>query len=373
MKKTISLIALIACMGSFVIAGNPMISKTSGDKEESFAEKIKQSTLVVVLLEENQDYEAKLTKKGKTEMLATYTNSIKTYNDNIKEMVPQFIKMGSTVIYKTPTEIAGMSFDERSAYSYLLYDKSPDYGGQQGAAIFGCDFFNNNQKDVQKNIDDYNKFIQFECLDDKSGLYEYRKLDIYAPGNKKHQTSGQLQQNLLEIVPTKADLKVCLMQLQGQFDMLLKNGTMTRDDQKAMVADAEKKRPACYDTIKQKTLLICKKDIDKDFSVDNIKSSYPYPYKVVSKEDFDKAIISNDPQYCALLVTPFIKVPGVYGPVTASSIKYIHYIVNLGTQNMLYAGVSGHVMVGTMGMGGYETVTEKNLKQLTTNLQNPNK
>lgn len=372
MKKIIFLFALSASVASFA-KGNNSVEKSFSDKDLPAVERIKQSTLVIILLEENEDYLAKLSKKGENDIAATYSKSIKTYNDNIQAMAPQYLKISRDVVFKTPSEIVAMSTEERRSYSYLLYDKSMSIG-PRGFVVFTCNFYSDNPKDVQKNMDDYENSIQFECLSEKDGPGEYRKLDIYAPNTKKNLPRADLEQNLIEIVPTQADVKICLQQLQQKFDFMVKNeNTSGSDERKAMKAETDKNMASYYDTIKHKTLLICKQDIDKSFSVALIKKYYPYNYKVVSKEEFDKAILANDAQYCALVVSPLIKVPGIYGPVTATSVKYVHIIIDLGTGNTLYTGVSGHVMIGTSGMGGYQTITEKNLTQLTQELQNPGK
>lgn len=372
MKKLTFLFALSVFVASFATGSNHA-KKSLSDKDEPAVERIKQSTLVVVLLEENGDYLAKLSKKGEDDAAATYSKSIKAYNDNMQAMVPQYLKISRDVVFKTPSEIVAMSTDERRSYSYLLYDKSMSIGSR-GLIMFTCNFYSDNPKDVKKNMDDYENSIQFECLSEKDGPGEYRKLDVYAPNTKKNLPMNDLEQNLIEIVPTQADVKICLLQLQQKFDFMVKNeNTSGSDERKAMRTEAEQNTASYYDTIKHKTLLICKQDIDKSFSVALIKKYYPYNYKVVSKEEFDKAILDNDAQYCALIVSPLVKVPGMYGPVTATSVKYIHFIIDVGTGNTLYAGVSGHVMVGTAGMGGYQTITEKNLTQLTQELQNPGK
>lgn len=377
MKKAILLFALCALAGIFVYAGGPVISNSAGDKDEPFVEKIKQSTLVVVMLEENEDYLAKLTKKGKNDMASTYSASIKAYNDNMRAMVPQCLKISSNIIFKTLSEIAEMSVDERNGYSYLLYNvastESNMVGGDRAETINFCV---EKQKQLEGIIENYKDVIQFECLDPGyNGAAAYRKLDIYAPGNKKQQPSGGIQQNLIEIVPTQADAKICLTQLQQQFDNYVKNENATKEELKAEIAKAEQSLPACYDTIKQKTLLICKQDIDKGLMVDQIKICYPFSYKVVSKDEFDKVILDNDAKYCALLITPFIRMRTTYGggplAISKTTVKYLHSIIGLSNENTLYS--EGTYTHSPMNMTTDQSVTSKDLQEITKNLQNPGK
>jgi hypothetical protein len=367
MKRKLFLFVFMMFVCFFTRGNNRLLNKSYSEKDEPFVERIKQSTLVVVLLEENQKYFAKLTKKGKNNIAATYSNSIKTYNDNVRAMVPQFLKISSNIAFKTLSEIEAMSVDERCKYSYLLYDRAPYYT-IRGSATFGCNLYFSHKLDIEQEIGDYEDAIQFECLDSAyTGQCECRKLHLYAPlGNEKELPSGELEQNLVEIVPTQADLKICLLQLQRQFDFYLKNENSTRDEQKAMIAKEQQNMPGNYDIIKQKTLLICLQDLDKNLTADHIASYYPYNYKVVSKDEFDKAITNNNGTYCALLVSPIEKVSGLDGG--SASIRYRYLIIDLANGNTLYMGTSEHSIQGTIGTGGNETVTEKNLKELTKKL-----
>jgi hypothetical protein len=190
-------------------------------------------------------------------------------------------------------------------------------------------------------------------------------------GNEKELSSGEMEQNLLEIVPTQADLKICLTRLQQKFDFLVKNENTTKDEQKAMIVQMQQDMPGYSDTIKNKTLLICQQDLDKSLTADKIVQYYPYNYKVVSKNEFDKAILNNDGRCCALVVSPVEKVSGTYGGT--AYIKYTHLIINPATGNIIFNEVSEHEVHGTVGMSGFETVTEKCMKELTKKLGDTDK
>jgi hypothetical protein len=257
--------------------------------------------------------------------------------------------------------------EERCKYSYLLYDRAPYYS-PTGSANFGCNLFFKHQLDMEQEVSDYEDAIQFECLDTAyTGQCECRKLHLYAPmGSEKELSAGELQQNLLEIVPTQADLKICLRSLQQKFDFIVNNENTSNDEQKAMMAKAQQNMPGYYDSIQNKTLLICQQDLDKSLTSDRLVQYYPYSYKVATKEEFDRTILNNDGKYYALLVVPVEKVSGTYGGT--AYIKYMHLIIDLGSGNIVFRENSEHEVHGTIGMSGFETVTEKCMKELNKKL-----
>jgi len=60
------------------------------------------------------------------------------------------------------------------------------------------------------------------------------------------------------------------------------------------------------DKLKDKTLLIRRDLLDKGVTEDMIKQSYPYPFKIVSKDEMDKYVLAGDAKYAYTWLNVFI-------------------------------------------------------------------
>ena len=128
-------------------------------KGDDDIEALKNSTLVVVLLEENQKYEDKLTKMHRPQLVTAYKNNIKTVNDNLQAMAPQYLKMAKGIEYHTMSEIIAMPASTRANYSFLVYDRAMQFG-QTGPTSFQFDFYADNEEELKGMLDDYNDYIE---------------------------------------------------------------------------------------------------------------------------------------------------------------------------------------------------------------------
>src|SRR5436190_11513798 len=85
---------------------------------------LKKSTLVVVLLQEDQKLVDKLNKKKKQEQVEGYKSAIENYNKNIQAMVPKYLTISENVVYKTMEDILSMEKTEKMKSAFLLYNTS---------------------------------------------------------------------------------------------------------------------------------------------------------------------------------------------------------------------------------------------------------
>ena len=67
------------------------------------AQTLKNSTLIVVLLQESTKYEEKLTKLKRPLLVKAYQDAIKTYNDNIQAVAEKYLSLSASIEYKTMT------------------------------------------------------------------------------------------------------------------------------------------------------------------------------------------------------------------------------------------------------------------------------
>jgi hypothetical protein len=370
MKKTILSLALAACMLLLSVKFNPVVAG-GGDKQTTTVyDMVKNSNVIVVLLEEDADYVAKLTKKGKTKDLDTYHRGIKTYNDNIQAVATKFFTVGKSLTFKSLTDIKAMSVEDRQASSFLLYNRSITYAtGSKETGMHGCDFYDKNQKTVGKNIDAYREDLTFEWVNDPTYEHEpeYRELTIYPPSAvSRPEPIGNLISNLGDIIPSQGEVAICLMQLQS---MLVKMATAPtgsiKEQRQAIRSSMDENKKKSVPVIKQRTLLICQDNLEKGTTDATIKANYAFPYKIVSREDMDKAILNKDSSYCILMACAMYKVPKYPG---YASVKYTHNIYNTTDGNLMLQVFSGKAIINGFGMDGYEIINGEGMKELVAEM-----
>ncbi len=313
---------------------------------------LKNSTLCVMLLEENQKYEDKLTKAHRPLLVKAYQSDIKTINDNLQALAPQYLKMAKGIEFHTMSEIIAMPASTRANYSFLVYDRAMQFG-PTGPSSFQFDLYTDNQEELKGMLDDYNDYIQFDCADPKyHGEDDYRRAIIIVKGRKKSSTQLFLQSYDM-IIPTKGSMAMCFMNLQNQF-LDAVNGS----DRK--VSKDELRRQALQQVAKARTklLLVCKDNLDRNITDVKISKEFKYKFKIVTRDDFDKAILDQDTSCCLLVVYPADKSQGGYKP----TVDYQHLIIDPGVQQVLLT-----VVPPTNGAGmppNYQKLNDKSFKDI---------
>jgi hypothetical protein len=114
--------------------------------------------------------------------------------------------------------------------------------------------------------------------------------------------------------PNHADLVFALNNIQATLRLRAKDGKFKNSDQL--------QPPAQTAILKQKTLLIpliClqskdnKGNLIQDVPEEEVRKYYPYPFKIVSKQEIDAAVQTKDTRFAVLLQTSWPGVPGT-GP-----------------------------------------------------------
>ncbi|HXB11215.1 MAG TPA: hypothetical protein VNZ45_04460, partial [Bacteroidia bacterium] len=290
----------------------------------------------------------KLTKLHKLAQVKAYQDAIKIYNDNIQEEAEKNLSLSAGIEYKTMSGIIGMSASSRKGYSYLVYDRAVQFAGKNGPVENDFIFYADKQNDLQAMADNYNEAMQFESADPKySGEEDYRKLEIIVKGKKIAFT-----QSLDMILPTRGSLALCLEELQIQF-----NNAIT-GDKKISKNDAKQEVRSQVAKARRKRLLICKDNLEKNITDAKIQPAYLYKFKIVSREEFDKAIIDKDTSCCILLVYPADKTQGGYKP----TVNYQHLIIDVETDDILLT-VSPEPS-GAAVVPSYQKLTDKHFKDI---------
>jgi hypothetical protein len=312
---------------------------------------LKNSTLMVVLLEENKKYTDKLNKMHKAALVTAYQNEISSINSNMQTMADKYLKVAKGIEYKTMSEVIAMPLAKREEYSFLVYDRSTQFAG--GApSDFTFDFYADKDDELNGMLDDYKDYIQFDCADPKyHGEEDYRRIDILVKGKKKA-ADIIFMQGLDMVIPTKGSLALCFMAIQSQFN------TALAGDKKADKEEEKQNAAKQVAKVKAKTLLICKDNLDKTTTEAKISAAYPNRFKIVSREEFDNSILNNDTCCCLLVVYPASKTMGGYRP----TVGWQHLVVDAETGDVLLT-VSPEVANANVPPG-YAKVTDKNIKDI---------
>ncbi len=357
MKRTGSLrTPLVLLAGTiYFILHSSFIIPPKGDDE---LDVLKNSTLVVVLLEENPKIDTKL--KHNIAKLNLYQNYIKTYNDNIKALASKYLSISAGITFKTMSEVINLSQTERESYSYLIYDRSAQSEPGGGPLInFAFDFYANQQEELQGMSDDYKDLINFDAADPKyHGEDDYRRLEVYAK-SKKGASVLMFMESLDMIVPTQGSLALCLTGIQKQFNEANSpSGTKLKKDEEMEIERATARKNVAI--ARRKTLLVWKDNLARGVTELKIKPNYAYPFKLVSRDEFDQAILNKDTSCCLLVIYPASKTQGPY----RASVNYEHRIVDAETDDILVAAVPP---VTNMGMPpSYQKISDKQFKELVT-------
>ncbi len=340
---------------AYILVQSSFITPPKGDDE---LDMLKSSTLVVVLLEENPKTDAKL--KHNIAKLKVYQDYIKTYNDNIKALAAKYLSISAGITFKTMSEVINLSQNERESYSYLMYDRSPvSMPGGGPLTNFAFDFYAKQQEELQGMSDDYKDLITFDAADPKyHGEDDYRRLEVYAK-SKKGASVLMFMESLDMIVPTQGSLALCLTGIQKQFNDVNNppEAKGKKDEEKEAAREKARKDVAIA---RRKMLLVWKDELARGVTELKIKPNYAYPFKLVSREEFDQAILTKDTSCCLLVMYPASKTQGEY----RATVNYEHRIVDAETDEVLVAAVP-EVRNGRMPPS-YQKITDKQFKDLVT-------
>jgi hypothetical protein len=290
----------------------------------------KTQTLYVVTHVEDQKFVDKLTKKKKTEKLELYRKLINDYNTNIKDAVNKYMTSFGKVEFKTETEVDALKPEELVGKNFLLHSFAMDVNPTGttrdafGRMVTGPTWTDNTLESVE--LDTTNK-TQYSIIDVRT--YDKKEKSMVPVAGKNGSIVGK---NLPYLFCSRGEIFFSIRMLNNDFS-------------DAPVAAGKK-----VDALKAKTLLLVSDDLDKGVTTDaEIKKVYPYPFKIVSRAERDKAILGEDKTTICALLLPMVKAaapmtgPSAFIRVTKTTVIYFH---------MLYDTDKGVPYLGAAKMKG---------------------
>jgi hypothetical protein len=257
-------------------------------------------TLVVIVEKPDDIINEKLNKKHKKDQVDTYKNAIDALNKNFADAIAQNWKMsGGEVEYKSLDEVNDIA--DKKNYAVLFCrtvgqdDLSTSYQAKNGI-MWWPDF-----KEVAHDKDFSGKItvLGMALLDkfNKTPFYQCPMPDIY---------------------PTKEDFKYALNVVNNYLTYRInhRNESPKKIDEQML----QENQP----TLKDKTLLLRRDQLDKKLTKAQIDKLYPFPYLVAGKDTVDKAIDDGDTKYAVAMV-----VPCDISVATNGGFDYAEYVYNI--------------------------------------------
>lgn len=287
--------------------GNAQFSITT--KKE--AHKVKNTILLVSLSEESPKTVEKFSQNP--EELENYRSQIAGRNHALKNAVEKYWWFSNKVEYVIESKARKMLKAQKGKYvligfgQYLDYEKLNTGIGRDGNPagwshnvkvqdkMPGAASFT--PKDLGMT---YNKSTKYSSL-----ANEITTLEITDPGNI-------IKAYLPNVFPSESDAVYGIQQLQYILNYLVDN-----EENSILKLPGQVKKNASE--LKRKTLIIDKEDLDAKLTEAEIKEAYPYPIKIVSQDEIDRAIFEKDSNVVYVQITD---APVGKGKVSA------HYLSN---------------------------------------------
>ena len=235
----------------------------AGDDDQ--ARELKARGFIVQLLTEDARIVANLQEDEDPSKLVAYRKNIKESNGLLKKAVTRFWKHHKTVLYKTKSEIAAMKAAE----------KEKKKKERKHYAVMSMDFFSEKAKTREESA----------VLTDKQYTGDGNYLFIrFWEGIQFVYTS------IPHIIPNEADLVYAVRYLSNQVAGM--------EFGKDITALCEENAPQ----MRSKTLLLTAWQASQ-LEPKDWEKYYPYPHKIVSQAEIDKAIVNADPNFATIVLS----------------------------------------------------------------------
>lgn len=311
---------------SLLFFQNSSFSQSTMSDEGKDVLKLKTQILLVGLEEENPKT-LKTLFKSKDD-LQDYKDQIQGNNNALKFAIENYWKYSSSIEYKPLTEATKMAKENPEKYVLLSFFKYTDYERlQTGHGM-------NGQRAGWSGTGANMKY-------NPSTHYSHATNHIMIISMKMSET--KLTIFLPSLYVSNADAVYGITQLQYMVRLFEQNPTESLRSvfKKVILKNGPK--------LKNKTLLLNKEDLDKELTEKAIKLLYPYPFKIVSSEEIDKAILNKTP---GLAYVQIVTAPGGKGNI------FIHYLTNAEDGEIL--GIEyPKFAIGLKGVNGVFTYNEK--------------
>lgn len=257
-----------------------------GQGKQEDVQDIKKRTVILLLEEEDEKTVKKLSKNPQE--LKFYRDELVRVNQLLQEVSASFWTFTAAPVVKTRSEVEALKASKNKTHAVLAFDRYKATDWSKDA--FGTTRYEGNSRII-------------------AALF----IDLIEEFEEKKSVSTQ---NLPNLTPTKGDLAAGLEMMQNYLNARLggKKRKETSDEVKENV-----------NLLKSKTLLLDKDDLKGKLSAADIKSNYPYAYKIVPYAEIEKAILEKDSQYAFVQIVP----------LSTGTLAFEHIVLDAGTGKAL--------------------------------------
>jgi hypothetical protein len=305
MKKAFILFTLF----SFFVAKSQ--NEKAIERSRKIFETSKSKPLYVVLDVENEKYLNKLTKKGKTLELENYKKLISTYNATVKKAVEKYLNIFPSIKYITTTELKELKTKDFKTINLLLrtfptklqYSSNASFNSVSGASSGGFAWTESKIEnlDIDTNNVNENSIIEFRTYleDDMLPLYN---------------------QPLSKLFCTSGEIYYAVRQLSNTF----KEAAIQNSSDKNKITE---KANEIINGLKTRTLIVNENDLKSGLTENDIKTVYPYAFKIVKLAEFNEELTKKNESILILIPVSF--------PISSvAGIGRTHTIYDSNTENV---------------------------------------
>jgi len=343
MKKHVSLLMLL-----FVFAAHFASAQMGMGKPEEI-EAVKSRKLIVMIEEPRERMLKKIAKKAKRGSVEDYKADLKTFNANMKEVVEKFWPYNKSGIqYKTFEELQELRKSGSEEYAVLVILSSEASNTRAGYNYAEGLYW---VKDIKEDFEDRN-----------DGMFSTMIVNIIEDFGKK----PVFYVPLYDVFPTKASIVYGIQSTENYFTARMNkaNGSKARDERARMEQDMKDRAPK----LAEKTLLIREEWLDKELNELNIKTFYPYKYKVCDRAFMDEAIMNKDSKYAYAVQLPMVMSTG-----SSNSVIYVQMVLDAqDSQAMaLVKPSTGSMMLAgnVTGKAGTRNFTIKTMQKIVEQIK----
>ena len=255
-----------------LMAGLLLLSSAYSQKNRSLNSKIHElsnRTLIVIVEEPNRNVEKAL--KRQPELLRRYHEDIKGYNRTMEKVIKEHWTFSYNVEFHSYADMIKRRKEKMEGFAWVEFNK-------YRSANFG----------------------HFSAWDSTT----YDSTARYAKWTTNHnllrfylleETYPIFDQPLPNLVPSEGDLISAIQQTQEYFHHRDLGYTLEKYLKKAKGNIPE---------LEKKTLLFDGNSLSEEIGDSTIREVYPYPYKIVSWQEIEKAIVNKDEKYAYVALLP---------------------------------------------------------------------
>lgn len=292
-------------------------------------EDLKKRTLLVCLETENAKFVEKQQRKNNLDELGIYQNGIKLTNENLKKAIKACWSLNTKIKY-IPTDSLEWYVNKNSIeYAYIKMGES---------RVHASGYISVNEERGEYVAQFYNAGLFLYLCDRKAPI-----ATCNFPSNEIGQSlpSEQTKNNVLfsDYYVSVSKLMFALHRFTWSYSDLVKNPNRSYTDAiSSGINDFER-----IGELKTLTLIAREQDCEKKFDLEKAKKYYPYAIKIVSDEDFEKAMLSKDPNVACVFVTLVSSHSMGNGGVTRTTKIFIQNALNAKDGSLLtgFAGSFG--------------------------------